>query len=74
MADGIDEWLGLPYGTLGYGSGKRERETDAPPLLRKRGVGHIGNPWGDDHALFLALCRRYKAHLIHAALYTHYVR
>jgi len=74
IADGIDEWLGLPYGTLGYGSGKREREVETPPLLRGRGVGHIGDPWGDDHCYMLALARRWQVHLIHAALYVQYIR
>ncbi len=76
IADGIDELVGLPFGTMGYGSGKRERETDAPPLLRKRGAGHVGNPWGEDHAMFLALTRHYRAHIVGKgpALYIHYVR
>jgi len=74
VADGLEDWLGIPFGTLGYGSGKRAREVEAPPLLRKRGQGHIGNPWGDDHAFFLALALKYRVHLIQAALYVHYVR
>lgn len=74
ISDGIDEWLGLKFGTLGYGSGKREREVDTEPLIRKRKVGHVGNPHGDDHAFFQRLCLDYRVHIIHAALYVHYVR
>jgi len=74
ISDGIDEWLGLPFGTLGYGSGKKEREVDTPPLVRKRGIGHVGNPYGEDHAFFQALALRWSVNLIHAALYVQYVR
>jgi len=68
-ADGIDEWLGLEFGTLGYGSGKR-----GPVARGLVGRGHIGNPWGDDHAFLLALTRHFRVHTINAALYVHYVR
>jgi len=69
IADGIDEWLGLEFGTTGYGSGRR-----APVARGLVGKGHVGNPWGDDHAMMLALTRHYRVHIIHAALYRHYVR
>jgi len=69
LADGIDEWLGLEFGTTGYGSGRR-----APVERGLIGRGHIGNPWGDDHCCVLALTRHYNVHIIHAALYRHYVR
>lgn len=68
-ADGIDEWLGLEFGTTGYGSGKR-----GPVERGLIGKGHVGNPWGDDHCWMLALTRHYQVHVIHAALYVHYVR
>lgn len=58
IADGLDEWLGLPPGTTGYGSDRRL----------------VGNPWGDDHAMFQHLCLHFEAHTIDAALYTQYVR
>ena len=69
IADGIDEWLGLEFGTTGYGSGRR-----APVERGLIGKGHVGNPYGDDHAMVLALTRHYRVHIIHAALYRHYVR
>ena len=74
ISDGIDEWLGLTFGTLGFGSGKRERETDAEPLIRKRKVGHVGNPYGEDHALFQRLALDFRVYLVQAALYVQYVR
>jgi glycosyltransferase involved in cell wall biosynthesis len=64
VADGIDEWLGFEYGTTGYGSGKRG------PVAK----GHVGNPWGEDHALYQKLCLHYRAHPIQAALYVQYTR
>lgn len=69
LADGIDEWLGLEFGTTGYGSGAR-----APVKRGLIGKGHIGNPWGDDAAMMLALTRHYRVYIIQAALYRHYVR
>lgn len=74
VADGIDEWLGLEYGTLGYGSGKRKREMEEPPLLRARGLGHVGNPYGEDHCLFLKLALNFQVYPIAAALYVQYTR
>lgn len=53
IADGMDEWVGVPSGTTGYSAAKKL----------------VGNPWGDDHAMFQRLCRFYKVHLIEAALY-----
>lgn len=58
IADGMDEWLGVALGTTGYSSAKRL----------------VGNPFGDDHALFQKLCLYYRAHLIQAALYCQFVR
>ena len=69
IADGLDEWLGLEFGTTGYGSGRR-----APVERGLIGRGHVGNPYGDDHAMILALTRHYRVYIIHAALYRHYVR
>lgn len=34
----------------------------------------VGNPWGDDHAMFRALTMHYEAHALEACLYVHYVR
>lgn len=64
IADGLDEWLGFEFGTTGYGSGRRGGDAR----------GHVGNPWGEDHALFQKLCLHYLAHPIHAALYVQYLR
>lgn len=69
LADGIDEWLGLEFGTTGYGSGRR-----GPVKRGLIGRGHIGNPWGDDHAQILALTRHYCISIIRAALYVQFVR
>jgi len=64
IADGLDEWLGFEFGTTGYGSGRRGGDAR----------GHVGNPWGEDHALFQKLYLHYLAHPIHAALYVQYLR
>lgn len=70
IADGIDEYLGLPPGTTGYG-------TVGPP---ERPLGHVGNPYGEDHCLYQKLCLHYRAHKLGGSggrgtcLYVHYVR
>jgi len=58
IADGIDEFLGVPPGTTGYSSAKRL----------------VGNPFGDDHAMFQKLCLFYQVHTIEACLYVQFVR
>jgi len=63
IADGIDEWLGLPRGTTGYGTDN---------ALYPRGL--VGNPFGEDHAYFQKLCMHFRVELIPACLYIHYVR
>ena len=74
IADGIDEWLGYKFGTLGYGSGKYQREVTDKPLVCQRGLGHVGNPWGDDFCYFAKLCQYYKVYLVPPALYIQYTR
>lgn len=34
----------------------------------------VGNPWGDDHAMFRKLTMHYEVHTVEACLYVHYVR
>lgn len=58
IADGMDEWLGLEPGATGYNSRTRL----------------VGNPHGDDHAMFQKLALYWQVHLIDACLYVHYVR
>ncbi len=72
VADGFDEYLGLPPGTTGYGSA-------GPKGGRPK--GWLGNPWGDDHALYQALCLHFQAHILvdkdrrdPPCLYIHYTR
>jgi glycosyltransferase involved in cell wall biosynthesis len=71
-ADGIDEYLELEPGTTGYGSA-------GPKGGRPKGL--IGNPHGDDHALFQALCLHFEARILAdpdrrdpPCLYVHYMR
>jgi len=70
VADGVDEWLGLPPGTLGYGSA-------GPP---DRPLGLVGNPWGDDFCLHQKLCMHFESRILGGergkgtCLYYHYVR
>lgn len=64
IADGIDEWLGVEPGSTGYGSG-----AEGHPQRQL-----VGNPWGEDHALFQKLCLHWEAYLIQAALYVQYRR
>lgn len=72
IADGIDEFLGLEPGTTGYGSA-------GPKGGRSKGL--VGNPWGDDHAMFQALCLHFEAKILAnegrrepPCLYVHYMR
>ena len=58
ISDGIDEWLGLEPGSTGYNSKTRL----------------VGNPNGEDHAVFQKLCLHWQVHLIDACLYIQYVR
>lgn len=58
IADGIDEYLGVPSGTTGYGAAKKL----------------VGNPFGEDHCLFQKLCLNYRVHIIDACLYVQYIR
>jgi glycosyltransferase involved in cell wall biosynthesis len=58
LADGIHEWTGYVMDPPFYSAAKK----------------WVGNPWGDDHAMFLKLCRYYEAHPIGAALYTQFCR
>ena len=58
IADGMDSWLGLEPGATGYNSRTRL----------------VGNPHGDDHAMFQKLALHWQVHLIDACLYIHYVR
>lgn len=58
VADGIHEWTGFLMDPPFYSAEKK----------------WVGNPWGDDHAFFLKLCKFYRVHLINSALYVQYVR
>lgn len=58
MADGIHDWSGFPMDPPYFSAAKR----------------WIGNPYGDDHAMFLALCKHFQVHLIKAALYEQLIR
>jgi glycosyltransferase involved in cell wall biosynthesis len=58
IADGIDEWLGLPPGSTGYNSRTRL----------------VGDPNGEDHAWFQKLALHWQVHLIDSCLYVQYVR
>lgn len=64
VADGLDEWLGVPPGASGYGSG-------APGTFHSR---LVGDPWGEDHALYQKLAMHFQVHPIEACLYVQYVR
>jgi len=62
IADGMNDWLALEPGDRWYD---------------RWGTTHrlVGNPYGDDHAMFCKLCRHFRAHPVNnACLYTHYVR
>jgi len=62
IASGMNEWLDLKPGDPFY-----DRWSPKWKL--------VGNPYGDDHALFCKLCRHFRAHPVgNACLYTHYVR
>lgn len=62
IADGMNEWLDLHPGDRYY-----DRWGSAHRL--------VGNPFGDDHAMFCKLARHFRAHKVgDACLYTHYVR
>jgi len=72
IADGIDEYLGLPPGTTGYGSAGKKGG---------RPKGHVGDPFGDDHVAYQALCLHYEARILAPpgrkdppCLYIHYKR
>ena len=58
VADGLDGWLGVPEGTTGYSSKTRL----------------VGNPWGEDHALYQKLALNFRIEKIDAALYLQYIR
>jgi len=58
VADGIHDWTGYTTDPPFYSAAKK----------------WVGNPWGDDHAMFLKLCRYYEVHSIGAALYVQYCR
>lgn len=62
IANGMNDWLGLRKGDEWY-----DHWGDHVRL--------VGNPFGDDHAMFVALCQHFRAHACgNACLYTHYVR
>lgn len=63
IADGMNDWLELEPGDHWY-----DRWSSKHRL--------VGNPFGDDHAMFCKLCRHFRAHRVGdgPCLYTHYIR
>lgn len=62
IANGMNDWLGLRKGDEWY-----DHWGDTHRL--------VGNPFGDDHAMFAKLCQHFRAHPCgNASLYIHYVR
>lgn len=72
----LDEFEPLPQEMSPYifADKMAERFPEFKEMMKRRNVDTLGNPWGDDHAFFYMITRKYKSKGLPLHLYLQHIR